>query len=61
SQDIMNALGAKSEEVVKEVGQTDDISKEIYESYIDFRRKVARWTTLSESDYTAARGTALDI
>jgi TRAP-type mannitol/chloroaromatic compound transport system substrate-binding protein len=61
SQEIMDALGAKSEEVVKEVGQTDDISKEIYDSYIEFRRKVSRWTKLSESDYTAARGAALKI
>ncbi|WP_343563132.1 TRAP transporter substrate-binding protein [Kiloniella sp. b19] len=59
SQDIMNVLGKTSEEVVAEVGNSDANTKKIYDSYFEFRRKVSRWTTLSESEYTSARSTAL--
>ncbi len=58
SDDILRAIGQASDEVLAEVGATDDISKRIYANFMDFRKKAMGWTSLSETAYTAAR--ALD-
>lgn len=58
SDDILRAIGTASDEVLSEVGATDDISKRVYESFMGFRKKAMGWTSLSETAYTAAR--ALD-
>jgi len=58
SDDILRAIGVAADEVMAEVGATDDISKRIYANFMDFRKKAMGWTSLSETAYTAAR--ALD-
>jgi len=58
SDDILRAIGVASDEVLAEVGATDDISKRIYDNFMGFRKKAMGWTSLSETAYTAAR--ALD-
>lgn len=58
SDDILRAIGVASDEVLAEVGATDDISSRIYANFMDFRKKAMGWTSLSETAYTAAR--ALD-
>lgn len=58
SDDILRAIGIASDEVLAEVGATDEIAKRIYDSFMGFRLKAMGWTSLSETAYTAAR--ALD-
>jgi len=58
SDDILRAIGTASDEVLLEVGGTDEISKRIYDNFMGFRKKAMGWTSLSETAYTAAR--ALD-
>lgn len=58
SDSILRAIGVAADEVIAEVGSTDDISKRVYKSFMDFRAKAMGWTSLSETAYTAAR--ALD-
>lgn len=58
SDDILRAIGTASDEVMAEVGATDEISGRIYKNFMDFRLKAMGWTSLSETAYTAAR--ALD-
>jgi len=58
SDDILRAIGTASDEVLAEVGATDDISGRVYANFMDFRKKAMGWTSLSETAYTAAR--ALD-
>jgi len=58
SDSILRAIGVAADEVMAEVGSTDDISKRVYKSFMDFRAKAMGWTSLSETAYAAAR--ALD-
>jgi len=55
SDDIMRAIGLAADDVLAEVGSTDDISKRIYANFMGFRKQVMGWTSLSETAYTAAR------
>jgi len=58
SDSILRAIGVAADDVMAEVGSTDDISKRISKSFYDFRVKAMGWTSLSETAYAAAR--ALD-
>ena len=58
SDNILRAIGVASDDVLAEVGATDEISKRIYDNFMGFRKKAMGWTSLSETAYTAAR--ALD-
>ncbi|WP_259779652.1 TRAP transporter substrate-binding protein [Aestuariispira ectoiniformans] len=55
SDDIFKAFGKASEEVLKETGETDDIAKRVYESFIEFRRKSMGWSELADGGYMAKR------
>ncbi|WP_119458266.1 TRAP transporter substrate-binding protein [Rhodospirillaceae bacterium SYSU D60014] len=54
--DVLKAAGAASAEVVAEIGNSDGMTKRVYDSYIAFRASITRWTTLSEKAYMTARG-----
>ena len=53
--DVMQAIGTASGEVVREAGQTDAISKKVYDSFYDFRTKAIRYAKVSEQAYANAR------
>jgi TRAP-type mannitol/chloroaromatic compound transport system substrate-binding protein len=55
SNDVMNAIGARSGEVVMEAGGGDAISKKVLDSFLDFRAKAIAWSKLSDQAYWNAR------
>ena len=55
SDDVFNALGKASREVVAEVADAGPLEKKIFDSYTAFKKKASAWTLLSDSAYTAAR------
>lgn len=57
--DVFDAIGKVSEEVVAEVAKTDDLSKRIYDSYIKARKDVGDWNRIAEQTYTANRDRVL--
>jgi len=59
SDDIYAAFGAASEEVLSEAGASDDITGRVYQSFVDFRAKVTRWTGLADQSYTIKRNEVL--
>jgi TRAP-type mannitol/chloroaromatic compound transport system substrate-binding protein len=59
SDEIFDAFGKTSEEVVAEVAAGDDLGKRVYNSYIQARKNIGGWTRLSEQTYTLARDQVL--
>ena len=53
--DVLNAIGEVSGQVVREVGEVDDLSKRILESYLGFREKAIADSRYSLEAYYAAR------
>lgn len=53
--EVFAAIGEKAEEVMLEVSQTDDISKRIYDSFIEARKELANWNSIAEQIYTTYR------
>jgi TRAP-type mannitol/chloroaromatic compound transport system substrate-binding protein len=53
--DVLRSLGKSITEVMAEIGDSDPLTKKVYESYIAFRREVSAWTALSEQGYANAR------
>jgi TRAP-type mannitol/chloroaromatic compound transport system substrate-binding protein len=53
--DVLRSLGKAITEVMAEIGDSDPLTKKVYESYITFRREVSTWTALSEQGYANAR------
>lgn len=53
--EVIKKLRELSEQTVKNLASHDEISKEIYDSYHDFRQQVMQWSELSEVDYMLAR------
>lgn len=53
--DVMQAIGQASGEVVAEVAEIDDLSKRIYESFIAFRRQSISWSKIAEQAFLNAR------
>lgn len=54
--DVIGELRKVSEQIVGDVAGGDAESKKIYDNFSDFRSKVAKWTTLSETGFSEARG-----
>jgi TRAP-type mannitol/chloroaromatic compound transport system substrate-binding protein len=52
---ILQALGRVSGEVMAEISQRDPLTRQVYESFISFRRSAVRWGELSERGYLNAR------
>ena len=49
--EVLVKLKSISKEILKEISQTDSITKEIYDSYISFNDAVAPWTKISDKAY----------
>ncbi len=53
--EVNMAIGEASGHVVREVGESDDISKRVLESYISFRKRILGYSKLSDQAYANAR------
>ncbi|MBC8305374.1 MAG: TRAP transporter substrate-binding protein [Pelagibacterales bacterium] len=53
--EVLDSLREISIKVIKEIGSTDKITKEVYLSYIKFQEEVTPWTKLSEKSYINSR------
>ncbi|MBT4891210.1 MAG: ABC transporter substrate-binding protein, partial [Rhodospirillales bacterium] len=52
---IMQRIGEASASVMSEIGASDDITAKIWKNFREFRRKVLRYTAVSETAYANAR------
>ncbi|WP_138379876.1 TRAP transporter substrate-binding protein [Luteithermobacter gelatinilyticus] len=55
SDEIMQALADTAAEVVREVGMSDDLSRRIYNSYMETRRSAMQWSGIADEPYLANR------
>ncbi|RED53402.1 TRAP transporter substrate-binding protein [Aestuariispira insulae] len=55
SDDVYEAFGKASQEVLEETAATDDISKRVYDSFAEFRRKSMGWSELADAGYMRKR------
>ena len=53
--EVLNAIGAAAGDVVYEAANTDGAARQVYESYITFRRRAIPWSKFSTSAYLRAR------
>jgi TRAP-type mannitol/chloroaromatic compound transport system substrate-binding protein len=53
--ELLGQIGQVAEEVVAEVGNSDAMTTQVYESYLAFREKSVGWGRLSDQGYLAAR------
>ncbi len=53
--DVLRAVGRVIAEVMGKVGDTDPLTKKVYDSYVAFRKEVTEWTAVSEQGYANAR------
>ncbi|MAR77798.1 MAG: ABC transporter substrate-binding protein [Gammaproteobacteria bacterium] len=54
-EDVLNKLEIISNDILKEISTTDEITKEIYTSYIKFKNDVSDWTNISDAAYIKTR------
>ena len=59
SDEILSAVFKTSDEVVRDLGQSDALTRKIYDSYIAARESYRGWTEMSDGRYIVARGKAL--
>ncbi len=52
---VMREIGEASSSVMEEVGKSDDITAKIWANFREYRRKVLRYTAVSETAYANAR------
>jgi TRAP-type mannitol/chloroaromatic compound transport system substrate-binding protein len=55
SDELFAEIKRVSGEVVAEIGETDEITKRVYDSYTTFQEKAIGWAKLSEQGYLNAR------
>jgi len=55
SNSIYQAFANAAEEVLAETAEADSLTKEVYESFVAFRRKAMTWTELSDQSYADLR------
>jgi len=55
SDEIMDKLAHVSDELIQEIAQTDDLTKRIYNSYMETRRNAMEWGDVGEEAYIKAR------
>ncbi|MFP4251971.1 MAG: TRAP transporter substrate-binding protein [Guyparkeria sp.] len=60
SDEIMEALFEKSNEVLAEITEKDEFAKRVFDSLTDYRRDVAGWTEGSEYTFLTSRQRFLD-
>ena len=53
--DVIRKLHILSNEVVAKVGEHDELSKKIYQSFTEFKANVMQWSEVSEQGYMKAR------
>ena len=53
--DVIKKLHALSTDVVAKVGEHDEISKRIHQSFLEFKNNVIQWSRVSEQGYMKAR------
>ena len=56
---ILKEMARISEEVVREAGQTDPRTKQIYEGYLEARKRSATWSEIAEEGFWRARRLAI--
>lgn len=52
---LLRELGKVSGEVVAEIGNTDAMTKKVYESFLEFRKNSITWSKISEQSFLNAR------
>ncbi len=55
SDEIVNAIGEAAGAVMAEVAESDEITKKVFNSFIDFRKKAMRWSRYGEQAFLSAR------
>ena len=55
SNDVLQAIGTASGDVVKEAGASDALSQKVYDSFIAHRKQSIAWSKLSDQAYANAR------
>jgi len=55
SDELMNAIGSASGEVVQEVASADELTGRVFKSFLDFRTKSITWSKVSEQAYWNSR------
>ena len=53
--EVLDVLRDTSDIVLKELSLHDDISMEIYNSYISFKNRISPWTKISNLSYLKTR------
>ena len=53
---VLAALGKAADEVVREMASKDPLSKKIFGSYHNFRKRAVGWAKVSEESFSLARG-----
>ena len=53
--ELLMELGKISGQVVSEVGNTDAMTRKVYESYVAFRKQMVGWSKISSQAYLNAR------
>lgn len=59
SDEIMIKIGRVSEDVVRELGNSDKRTQKVYDSYLAARNQYREWTEMSDGRYIKARQAAL--
>jgi TRAP-type mannitol/chloroaromatic compound transport system substrate-binding protein len=59
SDEILSEIGRGSEEVVAEVGNTDAMTKRVYESFLAYRQHAVAWADIGERAFLNARASLL--
>ncbi len=54
-EDMLIAIGNVAGEVVRDIGNTDDMTKRIYDSFIAYRKQAIDWAKIGEQGYMNAR------
>lgn len=55
SDDIYKAFGRESKVVLEETAAKDELTKKVFTSFMDFRKKALTWTKLSDQTYANKR------
>jgi TRAP-type mannitol/chloroaromatic compound transport system substrate-binding protein len=55
SDDLLVQVGRVAEEVISEIGNSDELTGRVYESYLSFRQKAVGWARISDQGYLSAR------
>jgi TRAP-type mannitol/chloroaromatic compound transport system substrate-binding protein len=57
--DVWAQIAKVSQEVVLEIGQVDDLSNRLVQSWVAFQKRVSEWQQISDISYTAYRAITL--